>query len=239
VDYERIYYQLIENAKKNAKDHLGYFELHHIIPKSLGGSSRKDNLARLTGKQHFVAHRLLAKFTNGRAKCKMVLALHRFLHSRNYDFRITSGKYEYIKSQCSLAASILNKGKKFSDEARGNMSTAQKQRYEATPTHWRGRSHTENTKKKMRAVQGGENNPQFGKPRTEDEKRRISKKLEGRKLSPEQVLERCSRRMSVESRNKISQSIKEWHAKRKQDRLGQAVFGVGQVHLNLVKGQLN
>jgi hypothetical protein len=215
MDYQKIYYQLIDKAKNNLLQPDGYYEFHHILPQSLGGDSKKDNLVQLTGKQHFVAHRLLAKFTEGRNRCKMLLALHRFLHSKNCEFRINSREYEYIRQQAAIAISILNTGRQFSDKARENMSAAQRERYLSVPTHWRGRHHSNKTKKKMQKVQGGVHNPQFGKPRTEDEKRRISVALRGRKLSPEQVLERYARRHSTETKQKIGQSIKEWHVKRK------------------------
>ena len=43
------------------KEFNGYSEIHHIIPKSLGGKDSKDNLVKLSAKEHFIAHRLLAK----------------------------------------------------------------------------------------------------------------------------------------------------------------------------------
>ena len=39
----------------------GYAEWHHIIPKSLGGSDKKNNLIRLDSREHFIAHWLLVK----------------------------------------------------------------------------------------------------------------------------------------------------------------------------------
>jgi len=215
MNYQKIYYQLIDKAKNSPLELSRYYESHHIIPQSLGGSSRKDNLVWLTGKQHFIAHRLLAKFTEGRNRSKMILALHRFLHSKNCELHINSREYEYIRQQAAISISILNTGRRFSDRAKENMSTAQRERYSSVPTHWKGRHHSDKTKEKMREAQGGARNPQFGKSRTKDEKLRISSALRGRKLSPEQVLERCSRRHSPKSRRKISQSIKEWHVQRK------------------------
>jgi hypothetical protein len=39
--YKFWYFKIIENAKNRQ---LKIFEKHHIIPKSIGGSNRKDNL---------------------------------------------------------------------------------------------------------------------------------------------------------------------------------------------------
>ena len=60
MNYERIYNQLIEKRKSSNLD--GYVENHHILPRSLGGSDSEDNLVKLTAREHFIAHLLLAKF---------------------------------------------------------------------------------------------------------------------------------------------------------------------------------
>ena len=38
-----------------------YYELHHIVPKWMGGSDSKDNLVLLTAREHYLAHYLLFK----------------------------------------------------------------------------------------------------------------------------------------------------------------------------------
>jgi len=38
-----------------------YTEIHHILPKSMGGTDIKSNLVILTGREHFIAHQLLVK----------------------------------------------------------------------------------------------------------------------------------------------------------------------------------
>jgi hypothetical protein len=64
MNYEKIYNQLVENCKVRGLDkskHEGYFEIHHIVPRCLGGSNDEDNLVMLTGREHFIAHLLLWK----------------------------------------------------------------------------------------------------------------------------------------------------------------------------------
>ena len=34
-------------------------EIHHILPRSMGGTDDKDNLISLSPREHFIAHRLL------------------------------------------------------------------------------------------------------------------------------------------------------------------------------------
>ena len=57
--YEYIYNQIIERAKNRVL--VGYNEKHHIIPKCLGGDNSKENLVKLTFREHFICHRLLCK----------------------------------------------------------------------------------------------------------------------------------------------------------------------------------
>lgn len=59
------YSEFIENIL-NTRGRFGvsageYKERHHIIPKCIGGSDDKDNLIDLYAKEHFLAHKLLAK----------------------------------------------------------------------------------------------------------------------------------------------------------------------------------
>lgn len=64
MDYKAIYYKIIEKAKKeteNGNRHVGYYERHHIQPKSLGGNNDKENIVKLTAREHFICHWLLVK----------------------------------------------------------------------------------------------------------------------------------------------------------------------------------
>jgi len=60
MNYEQHYTRLIERAKSRPKI-TGYTEVHHIIPRCLGGDNSPDNLVRLTPEEHYVAHQLLVK----------------------------------------------------------------------------------------------------------------------------------------------------------------------------------
>ena len=57
--YTHCYYNIVNRAK--ARSTVGYFERHHIIPKSLGGTNDVDNLVNLTAREHFICHWLLTK----------------------------------------------------------------------------------------------------------------------------------------------------------------------------------
>ena len=63
MDYQKVYNALISFRKSNPlkKSKKLYTELHHIVPRCLGGTDEPENLVRLTAREHFIAHRLLAK----------------------------------------------------------------------------------------------------------------------------------------------------------------------------------
>ena len=59
MNYIKIYNNLINRGKTRIiKD---YYEVHHIIPRCLGGLDTADNLVRLTPEEHYLAHQLLVK----------------------------------------------------------------------------------------------------------------------------------------------------------------------------------
>ena len=58
-DYQRDYDFLISEARNRTGPTGGYFEIHHIIPRCIGGSNERDNLVALTAREHIIAHILL------------------------------------------------------------------------------------------------------------------------------------------------------------------------------------
>lgn len=66
MNYEKLYFAFIEKYKNQVFDKGVYTEVHHIIPRHAGGDDSKENLIRLTYKQHIFAHHILWKaYKNG------------------------------------------------------------------------------------------------------------------------------------------------------------------------------
>ena len=58
--FEMVYNQIIEKARGEKDFRVnGYFEIHHIIPKCLGGSDKEENLVKVTVREHILLHILL------------------------------------------------------------------------------------------------------------------------------------------------------------------------------------
>ena len=66
MDYQKIYDNLIRKRLENPPTEK--FERHHIVPRSLGGSDDKDNIVKLTLREHYIAHLLLCKNSSRNAK---------------------------------------------------------------------------------------------------------------------------------------------------------------------------
>jgi len=98
--YTKWYMKLMDSRKVSSRrrNDGNYYESHHILPKSLGGSNHKSNLVLLTAREHFIAHFLLTKMTCGSQKRSMTYALVRFL-GKNVSgdrYKINSRIYQNI-----------------------------------------------------------------------------------------------------------------------------------------------
>lgn len=113
MDYRKIYDDLINKAKTREVPE-GYFERHHIVPRSLGGSDASENLVKLTAREHFVAHALLVKFTSGADRYKMANALwimcKRKAKQKEDGYTPASRLYEMSRYEHSIAVSKNMKG---------------------------------------------------------------------------------------------------------------------------------
>lgn len=99
--YTKWYFSIIDGAlsEERIQYETGFYEKHHIIPKSLGGENKQKNYALLSLKEHFIVHLLLRKMVEGDAKRKMTWAIHRMInsgkpYSRHYEiYRIQHSQF--------------------------------------------------------------------------------------------------------------------------------------------------
>lgn len=61
MNYSKIYNRLIESAQTRFGPVSSYTEVHHILPRCIGGNDNASNLVVLTPEEHYVAHLLLMK----------------------------------------------------------------------------------------------------------------------------------------------------------------------------------
>jgi hypothetical protein len=102
--YHRWYYRIINRRIGNTP--AGYFEKHHILPKSLGGSNDHSNLIALTVREHYICHLLLVKMTSGVSRYKMLRAVDAFKMAKTGTQRnLTARQYQNIRE---LTATLPN-----------------------------------------------------------------------------------------------------------------------------------
>ena len=148
MDYKAIYYKIIEKAKKeteNGNRHVGYYEKHHILPKSLGGTNDKENLVKLTAREHFICHWLLVKMYNKGSieRNKMLCALWRMnntgspCHKEHY---INSRVYEKLRIEFAEAISKITsinqtgeKNSQFGTKWYTNRNTGESKKFKEKP----------------------------------------------------------------------------------------------------------
>lgn len=96
----KYYYTYLRLCSK--KSNAEYVESHHIVPRSFGGTDDKSNLIDLSARGHFIAHRLLTKFSVGKFKRGTVLAI-KFMMCDNQKHKrrnkLTGRTFELLKEQ--------------------------------------------------------------------------------------------------------------------------------------------
>lgn len=113
--YTRLYYKIISNAQSRELSNLVYTERHHIIPRCFGGSNAKDNLIKLTAREHFICHLLLVKMTEKQFKQKMLSAVTRFQQTASTQYRsLNSWEYKKLR-ECAILA---RKGQRHTEQAK-------------------------------------------------------------------------------------------------------------------------
>lgn len=166
MNYRKAYMSIISKAIKEnrSKDDNVYYELHHILPKSLFPlwKTKKSNLVLLTAREHFICHKLLTKIYPSKA---MYFALVSFIG--NNHFYISSREIERLRADYAkrtLGENNAFYGRKHSEETKRKMSESAKMRALNETPEQRDRrrcNHTGNRK---------------GVKFTDEQKRKISEK---------------------------------------------------------------
>lgn len=161
--YTKHYNLLIEKAKNRTLPKETYTEKHHIIPRSMGGNNKKENLVKLTAREHFICHWLLVKMTESESRKKMIYALMFFKgktkQRQHYSTPITSRIYEHYRLEAAKNTSERMKGV-------------------ASPL--RGVPRSEETKKKLSLAKKGIPGPRM----SEETKLKISASTKGKSKGP-------------------------------------------------------
>ena len=139
MNYRNQYNLLIKKAQsRTVLD--SYFEKHHIVPKSLGGDNSKENIVKLTAKEHFVAHMLLARIYGGGMWQAAIMMKNSINSSRYYSSRM----YEIAKKEWKKAITGVKRSPEIVAKIKANQGFYR---------------HTEEAKKKMSEMRKGKPRP--------------------------------------------------------------------------------
>jgi len=159
--YKTWHDNIITKAKNRTL--IGYKEVHHILPRCLGGKDNQENLVELTAREHFIVHMLLCKFTKGQARIKMLYAFNfmSVVRSKYRDYKINSKIAQKLRKEffsnkprhtkeSKLKMSKSRLGMKLSKETREKVGLAQIGNKKAL-----GLKHSEETKNIIRNANKG------------------------------------------------------------------------------------
>lgn len=208
--YTTWYEQLVEGAKNRSLPEDTYTEKHHIVPRCMGGSNKKENIVELTAREHYIAHLLLWKMSMPEKwNNKMMMALHVMINGSG------KGKQKVARSEYLVNSRIFEKNRK---KWRDYMSESRK----GEGNHFYGKKHTEETKERIKkrnaetkeirsAKLSGEGNGMHGKKHTKETLDIMSKKSKEYWASDEN-------KSKVGKRTKKQWEDPEWRKKQTQSR---------------------
>lgn len=157
---------------------LGYTEKHHVIPKAFGGSNEKSNIVVLTGREHYICHRLLVRMVkNQKTKKSMAWALHLMIHSVNLfqdRYLPKSRAFESIRREFAA----IRKAEPYvrTKEHQDKINAANTKRLKGT-------KFSDEVKAKMSASKTGVRNNMFNKTHTAEAIQKIRDKVKGKPIS--------------------------------------------------------
>ena len=125
MNYKKVYKDLMHNRKYHQEITDGYFEIHHMMPKSLGGDNGEDNLVKLTAREHFIAHWLLWKmFGHEQASAFMAMTRRSKGQKRHFSSRgfEAAKKAKSLEMKKSMMGNTHKRGVKESEETRRRKS---------------------------------------------------------------------------------------------------------------------
>lgn len=157
LKYLNLYIRIIDRCLSMTKEELSCVtEKHHILPKCMGGSNKKDNIVVLPVRYHIMAHIVLSEAYPDNFKL-------------GYATLFTTSYIERVKDRSTILQKSFST--RFLAQARETAIKSIKK---------------EGERIKKSGERKGINNPMFGKHLSDETKKKISESRKGYKLTEEQ-----------------------------------------------------
>ena len=199
---------IIAKAKNRTLE--GYKEVHHIIPKSCGGTNDKSNLISLAAREHYIIHMLLPFCVIKKYRFKMIKGfMYMNVNPKTTQrfYKINARMYQKFRTEFGL----MLKGTKLSEKTKAKM---------------RERKVSEKTKAKIKYARqfqicSDEQRKNYSKiysnliwVNKENKSKRIKKELKFQYLNNDYKLGRDMSYMNKDIRNLLSQKTKAYWERR-------------------------
>ena len=165
-----------------------YGEVHHVVPRSEGGSDDPSNLVKLTAREHYVAHLLLARIYNDSKMWSAVIYM-RTGRQKQRNFKFNSRLYEKARKEFGKLHSEHMKMLARTTDFRKKISIGK-----TGKTH-KGTPHSEETKRKLSQIRKGTK-------ASEETRRKLSELRKGKPSGMK------GKHLSIETKKKLSAVLK-------------------------------
>lgn len=128
MSYVGRYERFIDSLRDQVID--GPVEMHHILPKSLGGTNDKSNLIALSPRQHYLAHWMLWKIYGGKMTHAFFLMNNRKTQKKMYGRGYERVRKEYVERVSGENSPVY--GKKIT-AAKKEVLSALRKKYMSNP----------------------------------------------------------------------------------------------------------
>ena len=107
--YDQFIKEILEKRGRFNCEENSYKERHHILPKSKGGDNSTENLIDLYGREHFIAHKLLAKENPSDKQLTFAWWMMAHCFGRDYQdrYQVSPEEYEEAKQKASIEISKI------------------------------------------------------------------------------------------------------------------------------------
>jgi hypothetical protein len=155
MNYQLIYDNIITKARNEirVKTYESYYEIHHIIPKCLGGNNTKENLVLLTAREHFLVHWLLIRIYPQNRKLAHAFWAMCNLKGKSLDNRIITSSHSYAeaKEHRSMLGMSDEQKQKLRKPKRDTSKMGKHDKH-GIKNPFYGKTHSEEAKQKMKAA---------------------------------------------------------------------------------------